>query len=97
MKKTGIQASAVVILCLASACSSMTPSTSADCAENLGKRRDRAGLRAIDELDGIGDTLEGALDVQKRGRVDERAVAQALERIRNLDEDLISNFGVACE
>lgn len=71
-----------------------------ECVENLAQRQDRAVQRAATEADGIADTIEGALDVQKDTGLDQgqiRLLRRAQQQARDLQEDLDSTFGVGCD
>lgn len=70
------------------------------CVEDLQRRQDQAAHRAIDEADGVADTIEGALDIQKESGLDEaqiRLLRKAQERARDMGADLDAAFSVGCQ
>lgn len=90
----------LVIVLLASVPACSGNSSVDECVENLQRRHNQAANRAIREADAIGDTIEGALDVQKESGLDDdqiRLLRGAQERTRELASDLDSAFNVTCE
>lgn len=71
-----------------------------ECLEDLAKEQAQAASRVAEELDRIGDTIEGALDIQKKGRLDrgqERLLRNAQGRTRAAQRELEGAFLVGCE
>ncbi len=71
-----------------------------ECFENLAQRQDRAAAYAATEADGIADTIEGALDIQKVTGLDEgqiRLLRQAQAQARDLESHLESAFAADCD
>ncbi len=88
----------IPVLVAAVACSGETSVN--QCLEELAERQDRAAARAVIEADGIADTIEGALDIQKESGLDDgniRLLRHAQQRARDLQADLESSFGTGCE
>lgn len=88
----------VVLMITIAACSGGTSVD--DCLENLAQRQDRAAAYAATEADGIADTIEGALDIQKVTGVDQgqiRLLREGQQRARDLESHLESAFAAGCD
>lgn len=88
----------MAVLMLFVACGESNPNQ--ECLEALNNRQARAADRAAQELDRIGDAIEGALDIQQKDwpdRGQERILRNAQARARTAQRDLESSFSVVCE
>lgn len=81
-------------LLMSTSCS--PPHSEADCEENIERARQLVEQSAASRADRVADTLEGALDVQKNGRIDEGLVANAHSEARELERDLTKAFEAGC-
>lgn len=91
-------AALVTVFMLFVGCGESNPNL--ECEEDLAKEQTQTASLVADELDGIGDTIEGALDIQKQGGLDrgqERLLRDAQGRARAAEQDLKDAFSVGCQ
>lgn len=90
-----LAAAALVVTLVLSGCAGAEHSE-ADCERKIEQARERVEDTGADRADRVADTLEGALDVQVGGRVDEGLASRALGEARELERDLSQAFEAGC-